>query len=213
MNLTIRSALAAVAAVCFSVPAAAEQQEEGVVESAVDAVTDAVFGDETAAEKMAEAWTEYGTPGAPHEQMARLEGEWDVVAKSWMPGVSEPEISEGEAEYEMLYGGRYLRQSYEGEFAGEEFVGEGTLAFDNAKKVYRGTWIDNMSTGLMVTTGTYDRTTNTLVETGESIGPFGPSTTRIVTEYLGPDEFVMTIYCDQTGEMTKGMEFIYTRAD
>ena len=51
-------------------------------------------------------------------------------------------------------GGRYLEQRFKGDIMGMPFEGIGYTGYDNVKKQYWGTWMDNMSTGMMTSTGT-----------------------------------------------------------
>ncbi|MEM7810426.1 MAG: DUF1579 domain-containing protein [Planctomycetota bacterium] len=157
------------------------------------------------------AWEAYGAPGPAHEEMTKRVGDWAVEASSWVPGNDEPVVSAATADIEMILGGRFLRQKYVGSFDGTPYAGEGTLAYDNKLKVYKGTWIDTVSTGIMLTEGTYDAESKTLTETGKSIGPFPGANTKFITHYISDDHFVMTVYCDETGQMRKSMQLIYTR--
>ena len=47
--------------------------------------------------------------------------------------------------------------------------GISTLAYDNAKKTYTSTWMDNMSTGLMVMEGKYDAASKTVNLAGKGV--------------------------------------------
>ena len=44
---------------------------------------------------------------------------------------------------------------------GMPFQGMSTMAYDNGKKTFMSTWIDNMGTGILETEGTYDAGTKT----------------------------------------------------
>ena len=67
------------------------------------------------------------------------------------------------------YGGRYQQSTYTGNLGGMPFEGIGTLAYDNSRKVYVSSWIDNMGTGMMYLEGTYDEATKTLTMKGKAV--------------------------------------------
>jgi hypothetical protein len=93
------------------------------------------------------------TPGAPHKLLGELAGEWTFTNKMWMDPSAPPTESTGSASYRLIMGGRYLQMEQRGMFAGMPFEGVGTMAFDNVTQKYYLSWIDNMSTGLFVSTG------------------------------------------------------------
>lgn len=51
---------------------------------------------------------------------------------------------------------------------GMPFEGHGTLAYDNHRKMFVSTWIDNMGSGIMVLEGTYDDASKTLTLMGKN---------------------------------------------
>ena len=53
-----------------------------------------------------------------------------------------------------ILGNRYLEEQYAGSFMGQPFTGLGFQGYDNVAKRYVGTWMDTMSTGMMMSTGT-----------------------------------------------------------
>ena len=68
-------------------------------------------------EKMMKAWQAYSTPGEGQARLATRVGTWDVTAKQWpMPGAPVME-SEGECEFTMDMGDRFLKQEYQSEFS------------------------------------------------------------------------------------------------
>jgi len=57
----------------------------------------------------------------------------------------------GTTRFEMLLGGRYLREETTGTSMGMPFHGIGLTAYDNAKGEWANVWIDNFGTGLTIT--------------------------------------------------------------
>lgn len=117
------------------------------------------------AEMMAK-WQKNATPGDAHKVLNQFVGDWDYTVKWWnLPG-GNPEISTSENEVKWIMGGRFLLMDVEGKSMGQEFQGLGILGYDNAKKEYTNVWIDSMSTGMMIATGSYDVEKKQLTETG-----------------------------------------------
>ncbi|MGH7572845.1 MAG: DUF1579 domain-containing protein, partial [Gemmatimonadota bacterium] len=79
---------------------------------------------------------------------------------------AQPEESTGTLSAEMTMDGRYLVENWDGTAMGQPFKGRGTTGYDNFNEEYISTWIDNMSTGIMVSTGQYDPEQDALVTTG-----------------------------------------------
>lgn len=109
---------------------------------------------------MNKAWAAYMTPGEVHKMLAKADGKWDAEITFYMGG--DTSVNKAVCETEMILGGRYQKSEYEGNVDGMPFEGVNTLAYDNSRKVYISTWIDNMGTGLMYLEGTFDDKTMTM---------------------------------------------------
>lgn len=102
---------------------------------------------------MMEAMMKAGTPGDPHKKLDGMVGTWDTKITLWMMPDMDPMSSTGTSTNQWVMGGRYLEQRFKGDFAGMPFEGVGYSGYDNVKKQYWGTWMDNMSTSMMTSTG------------------------------------------------------------
>lgn len=51
------------------------------------------------------------------------------------------------------------------------YEGMSIIGYDNAKKIFQSSWVDNMGTGVMTMEGTYDPATKTLILTGKGYDP------------------------------------------
>ncbi len=60
------------------------------------------------------AWMDYMTPGPMHEMMAKSVGDWKTKNTFWMDPEGEPIVTEGNAKFEMILGGRYLKSTHTG---------------------------------------------------------------------------------------------------
>src|SRR5881396_146705 len=102
-----------------------------------------------------------------HKLLADLVGTWGYTVKMWMnpdPN-AKPEESKGTAVRKSMMDGRFFVVNVTGkmEMPGADgkkkemtFKGMGIDGYDNVKKKFVGTWMDNMGTGVMMSEGDYD---------------------------------------------------------
>lgn len=165
-------------------------------------------------EEMMSAWKEANRTGPQHEQLKMLEGTWSATVKHWMPGSDTPQESKGTMVNTLVHDGRFLQHDFKGEFNGEKFTGSGHFGFDNGSGKFQCTWVDNMSTGIMFSTGTWDEQNREWTLTSEMFCPMMKCTVkqREVIKVLSRDKHVMTMYMAMPDHPeTKGMEITYTR--
>ncbi len=165
-------------------------------------------------DEMMKAWVAYATPGAPHKALEAVVGTWDVKSKVWMAPGAPPDETTGTSENKMILGGRYLEQRYEGTAMGQPFHGIGVTAFDNYKKKYVATWIDSMGTGIMVTTGAFDKAGKALTSWGTMDDPGLKKTMKVKTAVTIVDADHHTYeswYPGPDGKMVKSLEIHFTR--
>jgi len=84
--------------------------------------------------------------------------------------------------------------------------------FDNVKKKFVSSWIDNMGTGIMNSEGTYDAGAKTMTYNGEcEMMPGTKTKIRQVIKLADKDHRTMEFYEDRGGTEVKTMEISYTR--
>ena len=165
-------------------------------------------------EEMMKAWTAYMTPGERHAHFAKLAGSWTTRTKSWMDPAKPPEETTGSCELKVVLGGRYLEQRFEGSMMGQPFSGIGYTGYDNAKKKYESYWIDTAGTGMMILTGTPDKTGKKTVYTGSMLDPTNGKKValRSVDTEVDADNLLFEMWMSgPDGKMAKSMEMVYTR--
>lgn len=160
---------------------------------------------------MMEAYMEAGTPGAPHEVLARSAGTWDVTVKMYMG--PEPTVSEATATTEVVMGGRFIRETVEGTFMGQPFHGVGITGYNNTAERYESTWMDNMSTTLYFYTGSANEAGNVLTFTGEFQDPATGQMVKQRTklEYVSDDEMIAQGFEDRGQGEQLVMELHYRK--
>jgi hypothetical protein len=162
---------------------------------------------------MMEKWKEYSTPNENHKVLGALVGDWDYTIKWWMSPEAKPEVSKGTSEVEWIMGGRFIQHEVEGTSMGQPFEGMGVMGYDNEKKQYQSVWIDNMGTGVMRGSGSYDSTTKTLTDEGTFSCPAeGEKSYRGVTKFIDQDNFTYEWYmAGPDGKEFRAMEIVYAR--
>lgn len=108
---------------------------------------------QTAEEK---AWMAYMTPGEQHNMLAGDNGIWTEEISFYMAPGAAPTTSTAKCVNEMILGGRYQKSTHTGDMMGMPFEGIGITGYDNGRKIWFSTWVDNMGTGIMYSEGTYD---------------------------------------------------------
>jgi hypothetical protein len=89
----------------------------------------------------------------------------------------------------------------------------GTDGYDNVKKKFVSTWIDNMGTGIIMMEGTYDPASKTLTYLGEEQPVPGMKVPmRQTIKYTDKDHHVLEFFENHGGPEVKIMEISYTRS-
>lgn len=172
----------------------------------------ATFAQESDQEAMMEAWQKSMQPGPEHAMLNNMVGEWDGEISMWEDPSQPPIISYGTVKYESIFDGRYIVGKFSGNMMDMPFSGMEITGYDNVKKVFFSNWIDNMGTGMMYVEGTYDKDSNTLTYTGETVDPMGNKMrVREVITLIDKDHSKFEMFMDMgSGEM-KSMEINYSR--
>jgi len=164
-------------------------------------------------EAMMKAWTEFMTPGEMHKWMAKSVGTWTGDVNTYMDPAN-PTKSKTTATFKMIYNGLYQVGEFSGDMMGAPFQGQGILAYDNAKKQFVNTWIDNMGSGVIYMTGQYDEKAKTLHLKGTQTDPLTKKDTviRQDIQFVNDNTQTITMYGPGTdGKEMKMMDIKMTR--
>ena len=159
------------------------------------------------------AWMEYSTPGQVHEMIARSNGEWTGEITMWMEPGAPPTKSTGNAMNTMILGGRYQQSNYTGNMMGMPFEGISLLGYDNAKKKFYNSWIDNMGTGMMMLVGEWDDATKTINFNGSCTDPMTGKDMKVrqTFQIIDDNNQKMEMFMTQDGPEMKSMEILFKR--
>ena len=158
-----------------------------------------------------------------HKLLADMNGNWNFAIKMWMnpdPN-AKPQESKGTATRKDVMGGRYVMMDVSGnmQMPGEDgkmktmqFKGMGMEGYDNVKKKFVASWIDNMGTGIAFSEGTYDPATKSFTYTAEIEAIPGMKTAvREVIKVTDNNHMMLEWYENQGGQEKKTMEINYTK--
>jgi len=161
-----------------------------------------------------DAMMKASTPGDAHKKLSAMVGTWDAVVKMYpmQPGAPVQQ-STATSESKWVLGGRWVQEMVTGSFMGMPFNGIGYTGYDNVRKQYTGTWMDNMSTSTMISTGnmTGDKTYEFTSSMDDPMSG-KPMTVKTKMTVVDDDHHVMEMWGPTPdGKMMKMMEITYTR--
>jgi hypothetical protein len=174
-------------------------------------------------QEMMKQMSEMSTLNENHKLLSSLDGNWTFTIKMWMnpdPNAP-PQESKGTATRKTVMGGRYVMMDVTGkmQMPGEngkmkdaQFKGMGLEGYDNVKKKFVASWVDNMGTGIEFSEGTYDPATKSFTYTMEMEPlPGMKSQVREVIKIADNNHMALDWYENHGGQEKKTMEIAYTR--
>jgi len=160
-----------------------------------------------------DAYMKAGTPGAPHRWLASTAGTYTATVRSWQEPGGPATEENGIALRTMVLGGRVLVEAFSSTMMDSPFTGHGMTGYDNVTGKYWSTWMDSMSTGMMVSEGTCDDS-HVCRYTGTYQDPVtkGPATLRMMSRVTSPTTQLFEMWGPgKDGKETKMMEITYTK--
>lgn len=159
-------------------------------------------------------WMEYATPGPMQQKLSESKGNWTEETLLWMQPGQEPVKSNGTARSEMILGGRYEQTTFTGSFMGMPFQGISITGYDNTRKIFVSSWIDNMGTGIMNSEGVMLPDGKSIEFRGKMTDPVSGNMVefRQVLIFTDKDHHTIEMYVTEGVMETKSMEIRLTRA-
>lgn len=156
-----------------------------------------------------------------HKLLASLVGTWSCNVQAMMAPGAPPSKSTSTSVTKSIMEGRYLvtdvtgtmkMPGADGKMKDIAFKGMGTDGYDNVKKKFISSWMDNMGTGIMLMEGDYDPASKTFTYTGEyEMVPGMKTKVRGVVKITDKDHHSFEFYEDRGGQETKTVQIDYTR--
>ncbi|MBG9375374.1 DUF1579 domain-containing protein [Panacibacter sp. DH6] len=156
---------------------------------------------------------DYMKPGDMHKMLAGSTGKWKEEMTMWTaPGV-EPMKMEITCEMKMILNGMYLEAVSSGNFGGMPFEGRNVVGYDNIRKIFQSTWVDNMGSGITYFEGPYDEATKTVTFAGKMVEPSEGREIEVkeTMQFVDENTQVMTMYKIADGKEVKMMQIKLTR--
>jgi hypothetical protein len=120
---------------------------------------------------MMKAMADYATPGDMQKMLASQNGDWNEDISFYMAPDGPPMTMKASVSNKMILGGRYQQSTHKGSFQGQPYEGVSTIGYDNVKKVFVSSFIDNMGTGMMLMEGPWDPATKSCTLKGKMTEP------------------------------------------
>jgi hypothetical protein len=161
-----------------------------------------------------EMYEKLSRPGEFHKLLENFVGTWNSTVTMWMDPGAPPTVSKGSATFKLIFDGRFLYGEYLGEFMGSPFKGINIMGYDNAKKEFFSVWIDNTTTGLLTSTGSYDPQEKKFYFKTAAFDPISGQILEMREEayFASKDEYISTTFTKPPeGPEFKSMEFKYMR--
>ncbi len=161
-------------------------------------------------------WQAYMTPGEVHKMIASWSGNWNTETTMWMAPDAPPMKSMGKTVNKTVLNGLYQESVNTGTMMGMPFEGHGTLGYDNAKKIFVSSWVDNMGSGIIKMEGTWDAATKSVTMKGMCVDPSSGKDCEMKEIFKVIDDNTQTMEMygpdPKTGKEMKMMELKFTRA-
>lgn len=166
--------------------------------------------------EMMKRWEEAATPGEAHKLLNHLVGKWEVTSRMWFEGPGKPPIeSKSASESKWIMDGRFVQEEATAQMMGQIHKSLNIIGYDNIKKKYVTSHIENMGTSIYTAEGTLDQTGKVMTMFGKFDDPATGERDKLlkfVTRLIGPDKYVFEMY-DMVGtpDEFKSMEMTYVR--
>lgn len=154
------------------------------------------------------AWQDYMTPGPMHKMLAKETGTWEAEVSQWMDPSAPPNKMKATNVVTMSMNGLFQIGNFSTNMMGMPMAGQSTVGYDNAKKMFVSTWIDNLGSGIVKMTGHYDEATKTLHMKGTQTDPMTGHDSDIREEIKWHDENSYTMSMFGAGPDGKEMKFM-----
>jgi Protein of unknown function (DUF1579) len=173
-------------------------------------------------QKMMAQMMELSKTGENHKLLAEMAGSWAYTVKMWMDPKGKPQESKGTATRKAIMDGRFFIAEHSGKFQmpgadgkpkNMDFKGMAIEGYDNVKKKFVNSWIDNMGTMILNSEGTYDATAKTFTYTANcEMMPGMQVKIRETIKVTDKDHHLFEWYEDRGQGEAKTMEIAYTRS-
>jgi Protein of unknown function (DUF1579) len=165
------------------------------------------------------AMMERTSPNEHHTLLGTLVGEWEYTTSMKMNPNDKPVASSGTSSIKSIFGGRFIQSTMKGAMImngqSQAFEGMGLSGYDNSTEEFNEIWLDDMSTSIMHSKGTYDAKTKTITYKGTYSCPMNGAKNapfRSDLKFIDADSYSYTMYAlDDAGKEYAAFEMLSKR--
>jgi hypothetical protein len=146
--------------------------------------------------------------------LANEAGTWEGEVSQWMDPSAPPNKMKATNVVTMSMNGLFQIGNFSTNMMGMPMSGQSTVGYDNAKKMFVLSWIDNLGSGIVRMTGTYDEATKTINMRGTQTDPMTGKDSDIREEikWHDNDSYTMSMFgAGPDGAEMKFMEGTFKR--
>jgi Protein of unknown function (DUF1579) len=153
-------------------------------------------------------------PGAHHKPLMDLKGNWNLAVTSTADPGATPVQSTATSAFAIIMDGRYIVESTVGTGPMGPFNGMGIYGFNVIGNEYENVWLDNTSTAMWKSTGTWDDATQSFRWHGEmvSVKNGGKAKTQAIMKKVSDTRYEYTMLEERGEKLFKSLEIVYTKA-
>lgn len=147
-----------------------------------------------------------------HEYLKQYVGSWTADVTMYEGG--QESKSTATATFTELFGGRFVQSEFKSDMMGMPFMGHQIVGYNKSDKKFESLWVDSMSTGFYLATGTADSTGKVITSSGMMDDPMagGKTKMREVTTFDGKGTMTFEMFATHDGNEAKMMKIVYTKA-
>ena len=167
-------------------------------------------------QEMMKKWMEAATPGEGHKYLDQFVGKWDIVVRAWVEPGKPAQESKGTCDAKWILDGRFVYGEMSSQMMGMPFKGIDIIGYDNYKKRYVITHIDNLGTAISSGEGRLDLSKQVMTTFGkmdDAAMDERDKPVKYVTRVVSKDKYVFELYDEVGGPNEyKVLELTYTRS-
>lgn len=148
------------------------------------------------------------------ETLRKLVGTWRGTCRTWFEADKLEDESQVSGKFTEVFGGRFVRHTYEGSMKGKPRTGEDLLTFNAVRKRFESSWIDDFHMNYAIMFSTGSTTERGFSVRGEyDVGPeLPPWAWRTEFELIDDNTLIITAYnIMPENPETKAVEIKYLR--
>ena len=156
-------------------------------------------------------------PGAEHKVLDCFLGDWEGTVKFWMAPGTDPMSTTGKLHRAWELDGHWMVEHVDGKAmaeGGPPFKGLGLIGYNMIEKKYEFGWVDNESTALDLSRGSYDAAKKVFTFQADSLNPMTGKREpqKTVVDVSNPTHQVFTGYANgPDGKEFKNFEMVFEK--